>query len=363
MTQNADTRRAADEIDLGDLFRALWQSKVLIMATTVIVTAVAVAYAFLSTPIYRTTVQTLPPTASGLASYNVASQLTGDAIRGTVSDTSAGIAPLSPDAAYKTFLRYLGSSTVRQTFFDEYYLPVQENNETEGDRQRAWKRLNKELDISIPNKPNEVEARLSLEGEQPQTIASWANAYIELASQAASEDLLSGLTGEVKIRHRSLVDQINAVRQVAQEVRQSHITRLKNALAIAESIGLETPADGSPMIAINTQNLNTESVNSGSLLYLRGSKALRSELQQLEQRKNDDAYIAELPNLLKKQALLENINLNPELLSVVTIDRAAIVPEDPVKPNKTLVLLLGIIFGGILGVFLALIRQLAAGPK
>src|SRR5690606_31716961 len=132
-------------------------------------------------------------------------------------------------------------------------------------------------------------------------------------------------------------------------LRQDRITRLENALAIANSIGLETPADGVPLVAINAQGLSTESIGSGSLLYLRGAKALQAELQQLKQRKTDDAYIPELPDLQKKQALLESINLNPDLISVATIDRAAIVPEEPVKPQKALIILLGLILGGMLG--------------
>jgi len=358
VAQNADNHHPSDEIDLRELVETLWASKILIIVVTLIVTCVATAYAFSSTPIYQTSVHTLPPTASGLASYNVASQLTGAAIRGTVTDSASGIAPLSTQDAYKTFLRHLNSSTIRQSFFDEFYLPAQEKKETEADKQRAWKRLNSELAINLPQKVDEVEANLTLEGKDPKIIAKWANAYVDLATLAAREELLSGLAGEVKIRKLSLEDQITTLRQMAEKARQDRITRLKGALAIAESIDLKTPADGAPLIAINTEGLNTESVGGGSLLYLRGARALRAELQQLQERETDDAYITELPDLLKKQALLNSINLNPDLMSVATIDRAAIAPEDPIKPRKRLIVVLGFILGGILGLFIALFCQL-----
>ncbi|WP_179944008.1 LPS O-antigen chain length determinant protein WzzB [Pusillimonas noertemannii] len=351
-----DNHYPTDEINLNELVQALWSSKWMIIAFTLVTTCIAAAYAFFSTPIYRTTVQTLPPTASGLASYNVASQLTGTAIRGIVSDTAPGIEPLTPTATYQTFLRYLNSNTIRQSFFDKYYLPAQPKNETEGDKQRAWKNLNDELRINLPRKPDEYEAGITLEGANPKVIAEWANAFVELAVQAAREDLLNGLAGEVKIREQSLQDQIATLRDVAKDIRLDRIIRLQNALTIAENIGLESPADNSALVAITAQGLNTENVNTGSLLYLRGSKALRSELEQLEQRKMDDAYIAELPDLLKKQALLKGINLNPELLSVATIDRTAIAPEDPVKPNKLFSLAFGFILGGVLSVLWVLIR-------
>jgi len=356
VAHNAHTRYPHDEIDLRQLAQILWASKILIIAVTLVTIGVAAAYAFLSKPIYEATVQTLPPTASGLVSYNIASQLTGDAIRGTVTDTAPGIEPLTPSGTYKVFLRYLNSSTIRQEFFEKYYLPAQEERETEGDKQQAWKRLDSELTITLPQKADEYEASLSLEGGNPQTIAQWANTYVDLAIQAARKDLLNGLTGEVEIRRQSIANQITALRQVAATIRKDRIKRLADALAIAEAIGLEAPPVGSPLIAIGSTSLNTENIDNGSLLYLRGTKALRSELQQLKARKTDDAYIPELPDLLKKQNLIQSINLNPKLLSVAAIDRRAVAPEDPVKPQKTLILLLGLVLGGMIGLLTASIR-------
>jgi len=354
VAQNAGNHYPSDEIDLRELMHTLWAARLLIISVTILVSCAAAAYAFLATPIYQTSVQTLPPTASGLASYNIASQLTGSAIRGTVADSSPGIEALTSQDAYKVFLRHLNSVAIRQSFFDKYYLPAQEKNETEGDKQRAWRRLNNELTINLPEKVDSYEASLLLEGKSPTVIAKWANAYVGLAIQAAGEELLSGLSGEVKIRQLSLDDQIATLREVAKKIRQDSIVRLQGALAIAESIGLESPADNGSLVAIDAQSLSTESVSNGSLLYLRGAKALRSEIQQLVQRKTDDAYIAELPDLLKKRELLNSINLNPDLLSVATIDRAAIVPEDPIKPQRALIVAIGIIAGLLLGFLLAL---------
>src|SRR3546814_12004854 len=77
----------SDEIDLRELFCTLWNAKWLIIAITFVVSCAAAGYAFLSTPIYETRVQTLPPTPSGLASYNMAKQLSGPAISGVTSYT------------------------------------------------------------------------------------------------------------------------------------------------------------------------------------------------------------------------------------------------------------------------------------
>src|SRR5690606_11869008 len=162
----------------------------------------------------------------------------------------------------------LNSSTIRQNFFDTHYLPAQEQNETEADKQRAWEQLDEQLTILLPREADEVEASLTLEGDDPKTIAAWANAYVDLSIRAANEELLSGLAGEVKIRQLSLENQLVTLRQTADKMRNDRITRLEEALATAESIGLDTPRELGSLIAINTYGLNTENIQSGSLLYL-----------------------------------------------------------------------------------------------
>jgi chain length determinant protein (polysaccharide antigen chain regulator) len=156
------------------------------------------------------------------------------------------------------------------------------------------------------------------------------------------------LSSAIQLRRQSTEDQIATLRQIAKEDRQNQITRLSDAVALANSIGLKDPS--------STGNLITSF--SGPTLYLRGSKALQAELNLLKQRTSDDPYIPELPDLLKKQALLKNIDLNPQHLSVATIDQSALVPEEPIKPQKALILILGVILGGILSMFIILVRQM-----
>lgn len=352
----------ADDIDLRELVRGLWAQKILIIVCTVVVTCIAAAYAFFATPIYETTAQTLPPTASDLASYNVASQLTGEAVGGITQSglnrSPAGIGTLSAATAYKTFLKYLGSDRIRQDFFAQFYLPAHTTSGDQKQIQKYYAKLSKELTITIPSKPNDFAAKVLLEGPDPEIIATWANTYINLAMEASRQELLDDLTAEVRIREKGVKEQIDTLRQVARTTHDDRITRLRNALVVAESIGLETPPSGMPLISVGGfAAVEENALSNGNMLYLRGYKALRSELEQLEKRSNNDAYIVELPNLLKTQSLLESIDLAPAKLAAATIDRAAAVPEDPIKPKRLLILALGVILGSMLGVFWALMRD------
>ncbi|MGB6105282.1 MAG: Wzz/FepE/Etk N-terminal domain-containing protein [Pusillimonas sp.] len=355
--QQYPTRHTApsDEIDLRELACTLWNAKWLIIAVTVVVACAAAAYAFLSTPIYETRVQTLPPTPSGLASYNMANQLSGPAISGVTSYRDNAVPELSPSTAYNTFLRNLTSVTLRQQFFATVYLPAHPGNDNPASQDALWKQFNDRLNITLPkepNKPNDSLATLALQGENPQTIADWANQYVQEAIAMSQSELLETLSSDIQLRLQSTRDQIATLRTVEETTKQDSIVRLKEALALAEAIGLETPP--------NTGNLITS--YSGSTTYLRGAQALRAELKLLEARESNDPFIAELPSLLKKQLLLEKIDLAPQHVAVATIDQPAMAPQEPIKPRKALLIALGIILGGMLGIFIVLSRHIFRQP-
>ncbi len=349
----------SDEIDLRELFCTLWNAKWTIVLITLACTIIAAAYAFLATPIYQASARTLPPISSGLAAYNLGSQLTGINIVRTITGyPTPGIERLTADAAYKAFLQRLDSDTVRLQFFNELYLPAHRDTTNTNQIEALWKRLAKNLNVKLP-KPGEYAATVSIDGTDPEVIAVWANAYVDLAVNATRQDLLSDLAGEVALRKQAVSDQIATLRKVARQTRDDRIQRVQNALTVAESIDLQVPPAGSPLISVNSGAIgDTGTLLDGSMMYLRGAKALRAELELLNSRENDDAYIAELPDLLKTQALLASIDLNPEKLSVITWDRAATVPEDPVKPKKAASVVLGIIVGLILGVLFSLTRRM-----
>lgn len=361
--QRSRPRTHPDDLDLRDLLLALWARKLLILAIAAFTTCMAIAYAYLATPIYETRVQTLPPSASGLAAYNAASQLTGLPISGVLdADASPGIKELSTRDAYRAFLTQLSSDTVKRKFFDDYYVPAM-SQDTPASTQRLWRRLNDELTVTLPTE-NQTTATVVLTGASPEQIADWANRYVNLAMEATQKELLEDLAGEVEVRRQGVNDQIATLERVAEVDRAALIARLKNALRIAETIGLEEPAAG--LTILNVTGGQGEGRHGGASdrsapLYLRGAKALAAELQQLESRQNDTAYIAELPDLLKKNALLDQIDLSPDV-AVARVDAAASIPETPIKPRKLLTILLGLALGLILGVFLSLLRVAIARP-
>src|SRR5690606_346728 len=114
-----------------------------------------------------------------------ASQLTGEAVGGIThtgfNRSPQGIGTLTPANAYNTFLKHLESDTVRQSFFGQFYLPAHPVSKDQKQLQKLQTKLSEELTVTVPKKPNEFVAKVTLEGPDPETIAAWANAYVDLA--------------------------------------------------------------------------------------------------------------------------------------------------------------------------------------
>lgn len=91
--------------------------------------------------------------------------------------------------------------------------------------------------------------------------------------------------------------------------------------------------------------------------YMRGSKAIDAELSVLKNRQKDDPFIAGLRDIQEQVEYLKSIKIDPELVKVVRVDQSAQVPTSPIKPNKKLIVAVALVLGGMLGVFIALIRS------
>ncbi|WP_297185818.1 Wzz/FepE/Etk N-terminal domain-containing protein [uncultured Porticoccus sp.] len=331
----------SDEIDLIELFQSLWQQKLLIIAFTVVATLAAAAFAFLSTPEYETKSGVLPPRLSDIGGYNL-------------GRSEAALDQFTVSDVYAVFKTNLLSGALKRTFFREIYLPAVPADEHSGAQDKLWEGFNKTLTIKPPdikNKPDFYEVTVA--HESPVLAAEWVNLYIDMAAKKTERDMQENVLTEIAVRAQVLERQINALRLTAQKRREDRIVRLREALVVAEAIGFDDPqvvAGKIPADGDLTQFID------GNLMYMRGAKAIRAELAVLEKRGNDDPFISDLRDLENQLDFLKQIDVNPDDVSVFTLDSRAEVPETPVKPNKKMILILGIILGGMVGVFAALIR-------
>ena len=85
------------------------------------------------------------------------------------------------------------------------------------------------------------------------------------------------------------------------------------------------------------------------------------EVEVLKQRQNEDLFLSGVEPLRAEIVRLGNLsNLDSSNMKLVSIDRKALEPMQPIKPKKALVILLGLLLGGMLGVLIVLVRYFVA---
>lgn len=404
---------SSDEIDLVALFRAVWRQKILIMFVAAGVGLAAAAYAFTATPVYqvssvlrpaaineldalnRSEVYSLPPSAALL---RVGASLESYETRlGFFRDNQR---------LFKAFVR--PGRTLEQSFeeFNRDSIILTLPDTKKAGSLSAFIRLDmnypKGVDgVSILN--NFVEYAITNERQQ---IAADMNVIVknrlnELSGklEAARSSYLNDKQIKIaslqevdNLRRAQLADELRALREQLRTQRNDRVAQLAEAIGIARSLGIEKPTTPTSLGDSGRQGgsvIRTEINNQQIPLYFMGVDALQAEraalmarksddftegrisqiakelqllklnrqIEVLNQRKNEDVFLAGVEPLRAEMARLKNLNINLDSLKLVVVDQQALEPLRPVKPKKILIILLGLIAGGLLGSAIALGRS------
>ncbi|RON50702.1 LPS O-antigen chain length determinant protein WzzB [Pseudomonas frederiksbergensis] len=339
MTNDPSTVRGSEEIDLFELVKFLWDQKVMILSLALIVVMGAATYAFLSKPVYEARVFLQPPTLNGIADFNYG------------RTKEAELVPYSIKDVYEVFTRNLQSESLRRTFFLDVYLPSLPESDRNGSQDALYEKYLKTLTIGLPSKEQPDRYSVAVQDEDPARATEWVRTFSTRAGAAAEKEMITNVTREAGVRARNIGQQISILRETESKVRSDSISRLGEALRIAQSIGLEDP----PIIAGNVA-AEVSATMDGQLTYMRGSKALSAEIKNLLERKSDDPFIENLRALQIRKSFFEDLQIDPASVSVFRQDGTIDVPDQPIKPKKAMIIGLGIIGGAALGVLIGLFR-------
>ncbi|ROL66490.1 LPS O-antigen chain length determinant protein WzzB [Pseudomonas vranovensis] len=333
MRNTPESNRLDPELDVLELLGSLWAKKLIILSVMFLAVLAAVIYLFIAKPVYETRVFVIPPTQNGIADFNYG------------RTAEAELKPYSVKDVYEVFLRDLQAESLRRSFFEEFYLPSLSESERAGSQTRLYEKFSRELVISPSGKDSPDRYSLTVQGEDPQRVVAWAKTYVMRAGDSAREEMIKNVTREAEVRARNLAQQIDRLREGGQKVREDLIVQLREALNVARAIGLKEP----PIIS---GNLSTEvsAGMDGHLSYMRGTKALEAEIQNLEQRRSDDPFITRLRDLQARYAFYMSVEVNPESVAVFRIDGPIEQPDSPIKPRKSVVLAMAALAGLLLGV-------------
>lgn len=340
MSNNRERVIRDDEIDLIELMLRLWQHRLLILGTTLVVTAAAVAYSMLATPIYEAKVLVQPPSQNDIAHLNYGRGGDSDLVALTVKDVS------------DVYSRTLQSESLRREFFVSTYLPRLSERQRQRSQDDLYSQMNKVLVVAaaVPESPGRFSITVNL--PDPQVATDWSVRYAQMAGERAKAEVLKDVKADATVKANNLDRQIKSAQETGRKQREDRIAQLKEALTIAKSIGLQQP----PII---TGDISKEvSANmDGALTYMRGSEALTAEINNLERRTSDDPFIG---RLRERQAAFEfyrSLVIDPATIEVYRQDGGVELPDTPVSPKKALIIALGVLAGLVLGTLLALLRH------
>lgn len=335
-----------DEIDLFELFQGLWTQKWLIALVTSVFATSAAFYAFLSAPIYESSIAVFPPALSDVAGFNLGR--TGGGEEGDVG----GLKPFSVGDVYAVFTRNLQSERSKRQFFRDVYLPSLDEAQRSGSQDSLYKKFNENFSIKAPDKIQPDRYSITVRHYNPELAPVWAKHYIDQVAAQSLNEMLQNAERELAVQARNVMQQIESARDSAKARRDDRTKRLQEALTVAEAIGLDNP----PVITGRGSNdSELSAVMDGSLMYMRGAKALRAEMQVLLARTSDDPFVPELRSLERQYQSFAGVSLDRDKVAVFRQDGDIDVPDSPIKPKKLLIIALGVVLGGMFGVFIALI--------
>ncbi|MFL1515081.1 LPS O-antigen chain length determinant protein WzzB [Pseudomonas prosekii] len=332
-----------EENNMGDFefqkfVRAILRQKFIIIAFVVLGAIAAASYAFVVTPIYEAKAVVISPTQNDIANFNYG------------RTREAELAPYSIKDVYDIYIRRLQAESLRRDFFYKVYLPSLPEEKRKNSRDALYAEFSQVLRVVPPLKETSDRYLVVVQTSDSEQAKKWAEAYIVQAGDLAKKEMIRNLSIESEVRARNLEQQITSARETSRLAREDSIVRLTEALRIAESIGLEKP----PAITVNQSVI--AGGESGQLTYMRGSLALKAEIENIQSRKSDDPFADRLRELQAKYNFVKGLKTDAAAVSVYRQDGDVELPDTPVKPNKALILLFGIVSGLILGLAFVLVR-------
>jgi chain length determinant protein (polysaccharide antigen chain regulator) len=335
--QTDSKNSVVDGLDMHALVSTLWRQRIIILCMALLGVGVAATYAFFSTPIYEAKTFIIPPTQNDIENLNYGREK---------------FPVLTAKDVYVVFLKKLQAESLRREFFKNTYLPaLGQDNDPKG---LLYKRLSNNLLISVVGKDVADRYSVVILDADSQQAAKWVAQYIERAQELALQEINRNISSEFGVEVENLSRKIISLREIGDKARKDSLIRLQEALVVAKAIGLEKP----PIVSSGSKSsLNIAGNMDGELIYMRGSKALEAEIENLKSRKSEDPFIKKLRSVEADYGFYKQMSERFQEAKTFRMDGAVEVSGSPVKPKIPLIILAGLIFGLMSGVVIALIRN------
>ncbi|MCC4775184.1 Wzz/FepE/Etk N-terminal domain-containing protein [Vibrio cyclitrophicus] len=355
--QNPPMYTASDEIDLRELFKALWSGKLIVILVTALFTASSIGFALLAQEWWSSNAKITVAQPQNLAAYQQQVrqfQPIFDIYQedGTVlvSQELDGLA--DPEVLFQRFVNAFNSTNNKRSFLDSSvdFLEVKNfidvgTSDVEADEVRSlyaeW--FDKISASKVDKKDRNSPYTISFQTTSKESSFDLLTAYILTTELKVHEDAFNNLRAVVNGKRNELIQQKRILESQANNQLLVETERTKYAAQIAKSAGVDKP--------IQTGN-ESELFSIGL-----GSKGLDAKIKALESVKNLSVIEPRLQQINAKLDMLKNLEIdrNVDFQTFRYLEDV----EQPItrdKPKRALIVVLGMLLGGMLGVVIVLIR-------
>ncbi|EGR0593424.1 LPS O-antigen chain length determinant protein WzzB [Vibrio cholerae] len=347
---------ANDEIDLKELFAALWQGKWLIIIITLLFSMAAIGYALTAQEWWSAKATVSQPQLQGIASYQQAVkryQPLFDVYQedGTIIVSNALDSLIDPKLIFQQFIQTFNANGTKRRFMqtNPTFLTLQKQMLGQTDDPEAMQKLYEEwferIQASAADKKANDIFTLSVQSVDKASSLTLLNDYIQFVNQTLNQQLNDDLLSTLATRHGELTQQEKNLLQQAQLRLQVELERTQHALTIAEAADIKQPV----------QNLGEQELFAINI----GSRALKAKVDALKSIKDLSVFEPRLAILHSKLNQFDLETLSAEAKWSVNGFYYLDQPEQPLtrdKPKRALIVVLGGLLGGMLGVAMVLVR-------
>ena len=401
-----------DEIDLFELFESLWKEKVLIVAITFVITLLAGLYAFvIAKPVYEVSVKVKPEAREAVELLKTLSF--GDKIKVDVNN-------------YINFIE--SPEFIEALYLAGHFDKLFEGQEIDSpnDAMRVIPKILYATRLGDQKNPSIYPFQITLVVTDPLVGEQTLNSLLDLAGSqlvleakekyaAFKQNRILKLTDDKQTLEAELrakrMDQITRLqeadslqlKELSEQLRiktesyfenlSDRIMSLDEAIGIARSLNIIEPVALDRLIRKNeavsaNQVFEVVSKDKEDPLYMRGTRLLTAELEQLKSRPKDfipdneikklkdqlealrvnhkietlkartsDESFSEALQAIRAELAQLKVEEFPEDLRFDYVNGKAIAGDRPVKPKRLLIVALAVVVGGMLGIVVALIRS------
>lgn len=312
----------ADEIDLLDVIALIWHGKKTVIAVVILFMIAAGAYLALAKETWTSKAIVTLPSSGMIANYNASlSVLYTQSPRDKTS---------LPDLQQQFFGRFSASMSALAGALLNQEVP-------------------QKLKIDQVNQGSNDQISIAFSAQTAKEAQAQLTKYILQVNDRIVDSYADDLRRTLGVKTRELTSSLEAQQQVAINKKQQRLDAIRQALKIAEASDLKS------------SQLNQAEYLSDDTLYLLGTRALGSMIQNESTR----PLVLEKAFYETQSALLEVTHLKIDLSHLQSF-RYISEPDLPIRrdsPKKTLVMLLAIILGGIVGCAVVLGRSMASSYR